>query len=153
MYIPTKMLSFDKKVTLTLLQNVIKIYLNCIKVCVCVVMVPWCTNGRILRLQNGRILRLFLFVCLIFPSSNFYDRREKSNSLNVSVVDDHLQLFLEVERNIRDCFSLRRFFRVLSVLLVIVSEGLFYFFCPPFLSSYSVICRISKRGGILICVM
>ena len=112
-------------------------------------MVPWCTNGRILRLQNGRNLRLFLFVCLIFPSSNFYDRREKSNGLNVSVVDDHLQLFLEVEtkKKIRDCFSLRRFFRVLSVLLVIVSEGLFYFFSPPFLSSYSVICRISIREG------
>lgn len=124
--------------------------------CVCVVMVPWCTNGRILRLQNGRNLRLFLFVCLIFPSSNFYDRREKSNGLNVSVVDDHLQLFLEVEtkKKIRDCFSLRRFFRVLSVLLVIVSEGLFYFFFPSvFIFLFCYLSDFYKRGGVLICVM
>jgi hypothetical protein len=101
-----------------------KIYLDCIKQNVWVVMVP--RTNRILKTklqtENSDSFSFFSFVWLLFP---IFTIDERNRMVNVSVVDDHLQLFLEVERaraqkKIRDCFCPRRFFRVLCVCVCLV---------------------------------
>jgi hypothetical protein len=114
-----------------------------------------------LQTENSDSFSFFSFVWLLFP---IFTIDERNRMVNVSVVDDHLQLFLEVERaraqkKIRDCFCPRRFFRVLCVCVCLSCwlypcEGLFFFFLPFFIPFYLVLfVGYAFLRGFLICVM
>lgn len=114
-----------------------------------------------LQTENSDSFSFFSFLWLLFP---IFTIDERNRMVNVSVVDDHLQLFLEVERarakkKIRDCFCPRRFFfRVLCVcvsVLLVISLWRALLLFPPFFHSFlsRVICRICIFERVLICVM